>query len=132
MTNTLTSGHRGITAAVLVVGGGGLAVATWIGGEHGLAVGLLIFYAVAALAAYFWAGRDSDVGAIMRAGGDERQRRMDRDAMALTGLAMGMAAIIGAIISAAVNHGNIGGYGVICFVGGVSYVVSLLVIRRRG
>jgi hypothetical protein len=117
---------------VLVVGGGGLAVATWIGGEHGLAVGLLIFYAVAALAAYLWAGRDSDVGAIMRAGGDERQQRMDRDAMALAGLAMATAAIIGAIISAAVNHGNIGGYGVICFVGGVSYAVSLLVIRRRG
>jgi len=132
MTNVLTSGHRGVTAAVLVVGGGGLAVATWIGGEHGLAVGLLIFYAIAALGAYLWAGRDSDVGAIMRAGGDERQRRLDRDAMALAGLAMGTAAIIGAIISAAVNHGNIGGYGVICFVGGVSYVISLLVLRRRG
>jgi hypothetical protein len=68
----------------------------------------------------------------MRAGGDERQRRLDRDAMALAGLAMGTAAIIGAIISAAVNHGNIGGFGVICFVGGVSYVISLLVLRRRG
>jgi hypothetical protein len=132
MTNVLTSGHRGVTAAVLVVGGGGLAVATWIGGEHGLAVGLLIFYGIAALGAYIWAGRDSDVGAIMRAGGDERQRRLDRDAMALAGLAMGTAAIIGAIISAAVNHGNIGGFGVICFVGGVSYVISLLVLRRRG
>jgi hypothetical protein len=132
MTNILTKGHRGTTAAVLVVGGGGLAVATWVGGDHGLAIGLLIFYAIAALAAYIWAGRDSDVGAIMRAGGDERQRRMDRDATAIAGIAMGATAIIGAIISAAVNHGNIGGYGLICFVGGVSYAVSLIIFRRRG
>jgi len=50
MTQTVT-GHRGATAAVLVVGGGGLAVATWIGGQHGLAVGLVAFYAVAAAVA---------------------------------------------------------------------------------
>ena len=115
-----------------MVGGGGLAAATWVAGDHGLTIGLIVFYAVAAVAAYIWSGRDSDVGAIMRAGGDERQRRLDRDATALSGLAMIAAAIIGAIVSAARNHGDIGGYGIICFVGGVTYAVSLLVLKRRG
>jgi hypothetical protein len=132
MTNATLTGHRGASVAVLAVGGGGLAAATWVGGDHGLAIGLVAFYAVASVAAYIWSGRDSDVGTILRAGGDERQRRLDRDATALSGLAMIAAAIIGAIVSAARNHGDIGGYGVICFVGGLTYAVSLLVLKRRG
>jgi hypothetical protein len=85
MTNARLTGHRGASAAVLAVGGGGLAAATWVAGDHGLAIGLVAFYAVASVAAYIWSGRDSDVGTIMRAGGDERQRRLDRDATALSG-----------------------------------------------
>ncbi len=131
MTHTHLTGHRGATTAVLAVGGGGLAVATWIGGDHVLAIGLTAFYAVAAVAAYLWSGRDSDVGAIMRVGGDERQQRLDHDATALAGLAMGTVALIGAIVSAARNHGDIGGYGLICFVGGVTYAASLLILKRR-
>jgi hypothetical protein len=132
MTYASTAGHRGATAAVLLVGGGGLAAATWLGGEHGLALGLVAFYAVAAVVAFVWSGRDGDVAAIMRVGGDERQRRLDLDATAYAGLAMAVAAIIGAIVSAARNHGDIGQYGVICVVGGVSYVVSLAVLKSRG
>ena len=124
-------GRRGATAAILVVGGGALAAATWIGGDHVLAMILVAFYALAAGVAFLWAGRDTDVGAIMRVSGDERQRRLDRDATALAGLAMGLSAIIGAIVSAARNHGDIGGYGVICFVGGLTYGVSLFVLKRR-
>jgi hypothetical protein len=44
---------------------------------------------------------------------------------------MGAAAIIGAIVSAARHHGDIGQFGVICVVGGVAYVVSLAVLKRR-
>jgi hypothetical protein len=131
MSHASVTGHRWATAAVLVVGGGGLAAATWIGGEHGLALGLVAFYAVVALGAFVWSGRDGDVAAIMRAGGDERQRRLDMDATALSGLAMGVAAVIGAIVSAAQHGGDIGPYGVICVVGGVSYVLSVAVLRRR-
>ncbi len=131
MTYAQTAGHRGATAAVLVVGGGGLAAATWIGGDHGLAIGLVVFYAVAALAAYLWTGRDSDVAAILRVGGDERQRRLDLTATAYAGLAMAAAAIIGAIVSAARHGGDIGQYGVICVVGGLSYVIALAVLKRR-
>jgi hypothetical protein len=131
MTYASTAGHRGATAAVLVVGGGGLAAATWLGGEHGLALGLVGFYLVAGLVAYLWSGRDGDVAAILRVGGDERQRRLDLDATAYSGLAMGVAAVAGAIVSAARHHGDIGQYGVICVVGGLSYVVSLAILRRR-
>jgi predicted tellurium resistance membrane protein TerC len=130
MTRTKLRGHRGATSAVLIVGGGALCVGTWVGGEHGLAVVLFGFCLLAAVVAYLWSGRDSDVAAIIRAGGDERQRRLDRDATAISGLAMATAAIIGAVVESARNHGDIGAYGVIAAVGGLSYVVSLLVLRR--
>lgn len=131
MTYAKAGGHRGAAAAVLAVGGGALAAATWIGGEHILSIGLIAFYVLATGLAYLWAGRESDVGAILRVGGDERQRRLDRDANALSGLAMGLTAIVGTIVSAARNHGDIGGYGLICFVGGVTYALSLFVLKRR-
>lgn len=131
MTYAKAGGHRGASAAVLVVGGGALAAATWMGGDHILSIGLVAFYALTAGLAYLWAGRETDVGAILRVGGDERQRRLDRDATALSGLAMGFTAIGGAIVSAAHNHGDIGGYGLICFVGGVAYALSLFILRRR-
>ena len=131
MTYAKTQGHRGATTAVLVVGGGALALATWVGGAHALALGLVAVYAVAATVAYVWAGRDSDVGAIMRVGGDERQRRIDRDATALSGLAMGATALLGAIITTARNHGDTGAYGLICLVGGLTYAVSLVTLKLR-
>jgi 1,4-dihydroxy-2-naphthoate octaprenyltransferase len=67
----------------------------------------------------------------MRVGGDERQQRIDHDATALAGLAMGLTALAGAIVSAARNHGDIGGYGLICLVGGVTYAVSVVRLKRR-
>jgi hypothetical protein len=124
------TGHRSATAAVLVVGGGAIAVATWVAGDHGLAVGLVGFYALAAGIAYLWSGGKGDMAAIMRVGGDERQRGMDRDATAIMGLAMGVAALVGAIVEIA-RTGNPGPYGVMCAVGGISYVLSLIVVRRR-
>lgn len=131
MTKTQTKGRRGATAAVLAVGGGALAAATWLGGEHGLAVGLVVFYAVCAGVAYLYAGRETDVGAILRSGGDERQRGLERDATMFAGLAMIALAIVGSIVSAAVNHGEIGVFGLFSAVGAVAYIVSLIVLRRR-
>jgi hypothetical protein len=131
MTSTTVAGHRGATAAVLVIAGGALAVATWIGGEHGLALALVAFYAVCAAIAYVWSGRQTDTGAILRAGGDERQRRIDVDATAIAGLAMVIVAIIGAIVSAALDGGNIGVYGLFAAVGGATYAVALAVLQRR-
>ena len=78
MTHPRSIGHRTAVPAILVVGGGALAMAAWIGGDHTIAIGLVVFYAIAGGMTYIWAGRDSDIGAIMRAGGDERQARLGR------------------------------------------------------
>jgi hypothetical protein len=131
MTSTTVTGHRGATAAVLAIAGGALAVATWIGGQHGLALVLVAFYAVCATIAYVWSGRETDTGAILRAGGDERQRRIDTDATAIAGLAMLVVAIIGAIVSAARDGGNIGVFGLFAAIGGLTYAVALAVLQRR-
>ncbi len=66
----------------------------------------------------------------MRVSGDERQRSLDRDATTIAGYAMVFAAIIGAVVQIARGEGP-GAYGVMCVVGGVTYVVSLLVLQRR-
>jgi hypothetical protein len=130
MMSSTRSGHRAASAAVLIVGGGAVAVASWVGGDHGLAIGLVVFYVIAAGIAFLWAGGDGDVAAIMRVGGDERQRGIDRDATAVAGLAVSFAAIVGLIFQTARGQ-NAGPYGVMCLVGGVAYSVSLIVRRRR-
>ena len=130
MRQTTRAGHRGASAAVLIVCGGAIAAATWLSGDHGLAVGLVAFYAIASAVAYVWAGGQGDLAAIMRAGGDERQKIIDRDATSITGLAMALAAVTGSIVAIAGND-NPGAFGVMCVVGGLSYTVALLVLRRR-
>jgi hypothetical protein len=130
MTRASLTGHRGAAAAVLVVGGGAVAAASWVGGDDGAAIALVAFYFVAACVAYAWSGGSGDIAAIMRVGGDERQRGLDRDATAIGGAVMSLAAIVGAVVEMALGHGP-GGYGVLCVVGGVAYSVSLVVLRRR-
>ena len=130
MTTATRTGHRGVTAAVLLVGGGAVAAATWASGDHGLAVGLVVFYVLAAGVAYLWSGGKGDVAAIMRVGGDERQKSIDRDATAITGMAMSLAALVGAIVEVA-RDGDPGAFGVMCLVGGASYVVALIALRYR-
>ena len=130
MTTATRTGHRGVTAAVLLVGGGAVAAATWASGDHGLAVGLVVFYVLAAGVAYLWSGGKGDVAAIMRVGGDERQKSIDRDATAITGMAMSLAALVGAIVETA-QDGDPGAFGVMCLVGGASYVVALIALRHR-
>ena len=74
MTHAIRRGYRGVAAGILLLGGAAVAVATWIGGDHGWAIVALGIYAVLAIIAFVWAGRQSDVGAILRVGGDERQQ----------------------------------------------------------
>ncbi|MFN8157012.1 MAG: hypothetical protein U0R68_06325 [Candidatus Nanopelagicales bacterium] len=131
MSSILHSGRRGTTSVWLLVAGGALAAATWIGGQHEIAVGLLVLYAVCAVGAYVLAGRDSDAGAALRAGGDERQRRIDRDATAVAGAAMILVAIVGAIVSSARDDGNVVIYAGFAAVGGLAYAVAFGVLSRR-
>jgi hypothetical protein len=130
-TTPTLSGRRSATAGVVIVFGGALTAAVWYGGQHGLAIGLAVFYAVSAVATYLWAGRDTDVAAALRAGGDERQRSIDRDATHVAALAMVTFALVGCIWSAATNSGEVGIFGAFAAVGGASYAVALAVLRRR-
>jgi hypothetical protein len=130
MPRSTARSRQALSAAVLSVGGGGLAVATWISGSHGLAVGVLGAYLVGGVIAFFWAGGNGDVAAVLRANGDERQRTLDRDATALSAIAMSVAAIAGSIVAVA-RSGAPGDFGVICVVGGVSYTAALITLRLR-
>jgi hypothetical protein len=118
------------SAAVLLVGGGAIAAGVWAGGDHGFAVGLLGFYAVAGLIAYVWSGGSGDVAAIMRVGGDERQRTMDLRATAISGFALSAACVIGMIVDLA-RGGDGTPYVWLCAVAGVSYALALTWVKRR-
>jgi hypothetical protein len=83
-----------------------------------------------AIVAYVWAGGVGDVAANLRGGGDERQRSLDRDATALTGLAMIAVALVGALIALG-RTGDPGPYGVMCAVAGIAYALSFTVLRWR-
>jgi uncharacterized iron-regulated membrane protein len=130
MTDTIRRGHRGAAAAVLLLGGIAVALATWTSGEYGWAIAALVIYAALAGGAFVWAGRRTDVGALLRVDGDERQRGLDRDATAITGLVLSLAAVIGALIQIG-RTGNPGVYGLFCIIAGAAYTVSVLVLRRR-
>ena len=83
-----------------------------------------------AAGAYVWAGRSSDFAALLRGGGDERQRGLDRDATAITAIVMSIAAVLGAVISIG-RTGNPGVYGEFCVIGAITYTISLFVLQRR-
>jgi len=130
VTNTTTrTGYRGAVAAVLAIGGIAVAIAAWASGEHGLAIGLLITYGVAAVIAVVWSAGSGDVAAIIRAGGDERQQSIGLHAIAITGMVMVIASLIGVVVATA-RTGDSGGYGVMSAVGGISYAISLTYLHR--
>lgn len=130
MQGSSVRGHRAVSAGVLVIGGGAVAVASWVGGSHGWAVAAMAIYALLALVAYAWAGRHGDVAAILRLGGDERQRGLDRDATAISGVVVLVVALVGALIELG-RTGNPGPYGLLCTVAGTAYIISLATLRRR-
>ena len=68
------NGHRGRSAAVLLVGGGAVVIAAWIGGHPEVAAVVFVAYILLAVVAFVWSGGRGDVAAIMRSSADERQR----------------------------------------------------------
>jgi hypothetical protein len=127
---TLNVKRRVPSTAVLLVLGGAIAAATWVNGDHGFAIALGIFYVACAGIAYLWSGGKGDVAAIMRVAGDERQRAMDREAIAWSGMAMAAVAIGGTIVQL-FQGGHPDEFSLVCAVGGASYIVALAVLRRR-
>jgi hypothetical protein len=130
MMKTRVTWRRGASAGLLLIGGGAVAAATWVSGDHGWAIAALAIYAVLAAVLYVWAGRSGDFAALLRVSGDERQRGLDRDATAIMGLVMSAVAVVGAIIEIG-RTGNPGVYGLFCVVAGVVYASALFALRRR-
>lgn len=130
MTATVRRGRRLATTAVLVVFGGALAAATWASGDHGTAIGLVVFYAVASVIAYIWSGGSGDVAAIMRVAGDERQKRIDMQATYWAGIAATMFSLLAVIVQTARGEDAMP-YALVCGVGGFGYMISLAVVRWR-
>src|SRR5262245_55350057 len=131
MMNVMTRrGHRGAAAAILFVGGGAVAAATWASGNRKWSIVVLVLYVAFSAIAYAWAGHPTDVGQLLRGGGDERQRALDRDATAITGAVLSVVAVVWAIISLA-RTGNPGVPGTFCVIAGITYGVALAVLRRR-
>lgn len=125
------NGHRGASAAVLLVGGGAVAIAAWIGGQPGVAALVFAAYVVFAVIAFVWSGGGGDIAAIMRGGPDERQRGIDLRAAAVAASATALFSIGGAIVNIARTGGDPGAYGVVCMVFGISYGVALAVLRLQ-
>ena len=128
--HTILGGHRRLATAIFLSAGGGVAAATWISGAHGWAIGIAAAYLVLAAITYLWSGRSGDIAAVLRAGGDERQRGLDRDALALSAQATTVLAVVGAIVEIA-RTGDPGVYGLLCAVSGLTYAGGLLALRLR-
>jgi hypothetical protein len=125
------NGHRGASAAVLLIGGGAVAIASWAGGHPGVAAVVIGAYLVLAVIALLWSGGRGDVAATMRSGADERQRAIDLRATAIAGSMTALFTIGGAIVNIARTGGDPGAYGVVCMVFGISYGVAIAVLRSR-
>jgi hypothetical protein len=125
-----TRGSRGTSSAIVIVGGGAVALAVWAGGDHGWAIAAIAIYAVCAAVACIWAGGSGDVAAILRGAGDERQRSVEREALAITAQVMTVVAVVGAIVELG-QSGNPGVYGLVCAVSGVAYALSWAVRRKH-
>ena len=130
MSPTAVKGHCAAAAIVLLAGGVAVGAATWASGDHGWAIAAIAIYAVLGVLAFAWAGGSGDVAAILRVAGDERQRGLDRDATAITGIALTLVAVIGGIIELG-RTGNPGVFGLFCAVAGIVYAISLFVLSRR-
>ena len=130
MSHTSLGGHRRLAAAITLLAGGAVAAATWVSGDHGWAIGIAAAYLVLAAITYLWSGRSGDIAAVLRAGGDERQRGLDRDALALSAQATTVVAVVGAIVQIA-RTGDPGVYGLLCAVSGLTYAGGLLALRLR-
>ena len=104
--------------------------AQWVGGDPGSGlVSLAIMTGFGAL--ILLGGRSETIRGLRGDGRDERFRRIDLHATALSGLAMGLVVVIGSLVEFA--RGNRPGlYGWLAAIGGVTYLIAIVVLRIRG
>jgi drug/metabolite transporter (DMT)-like permease len=105
-------------------------VAQWIGGDpHSGLVSFAILAGFGALV--LLGGRSETVRGLRGDGRDERFRLMDRDATALAGIAVITAVIVAFIVEVARGHSG-EPYTWLGAIGGVTYLVAIVVFRLRG
>ena len=76
-------------------------------------------------------GRSETIRGLRGDGRDERFRNIDLHATALSGRAIGLAIVIGSLVEFA--QGNSPGlYGWLAAIGGVTYLIAIVVLRIRG
>ena len=104
--------------------------AQWIGGDPGS--GLISLAIMAGFGALILlGGRSETIRALRGDGRDERFRTIDIHATALAGLAVILAIIVAFIVDLAKGHsGN--PYGWLGAIGGITYLVAIVVFRIRG
>jgi len=104
--------------------------AQWIGGDPGS--GLISLAIMAGFGALILlGGRSETIRALRGDGRDERFRTIDIHATALAGLAVILAIIVAFIVELAKGHsGN--PYGWLGAIGGITYLVAIVVFRIRG
>ena len=105
-------------------------VAQWIGGNPGSGlVSLAIMTAFGAV--LLFGGRSETIRGLRGDGRDERFRRIDIHATALAGLAVISAIIIAFVIELARGHSG-SPYAWLGAIGGLTYLVAIVVFRIRG
>jgi len=105
-------------------------VAQWIGGDPGS--GLISFAILAGFGALFLlGGRSETIRGLRGDGSDERFRQIDIHATALAGLAVIIAVIVGFLVELARGH-NGDPYAWLGAIGGVTYIIAIVIFRIRG
>lgn len=107
-----------------------LFAAQWIGGDPGgglASLGIMTAFGAVILLG----GRSETIRGLRGDGRDERFRKIDIHATALSGLAMGIAIIIASIVELARGHSP-GSYGWLAVIGAVTYLVAIVIFRIRG
>jgi hypothetical protein len=105
-------------------------VAQWIGGDPGSgleSLGIMAGFGALILLG----GRSETIRGLRGDGRDERFRMIDIHATALAGLAVILAIIVAFIVELAKGH-NGNPYGWLGAIGGLTYLVAIVVFRIRG
>jgi hypothetical protein len=105
-------------------------VAQWIGGSA--QSGLVSFAILAGFGALILlGGRSETIRGLRGDGRDERFRQIDICATALAGLAVIIAVIVGFLVEVAQGHSG-SPYAWLGAIGGLTYLVAIVVLRMRG
>jgi hypothetical protein len=105
-------------------------VAQWIGGDPGSGLASFAILAGAGLVLLL-GGRSETIRGLRGDGRDERFRQIDIHATALAGIAVITAVIIAFLVELARGH-NGDPYGWLGAIGGITYIVAVIIFRIRG